>query len=160
MKLFWIVNVLGDTSGFKDERCSVPGCSDSSCFIDVFFWSRVGINRRYWSNLCTAALYWGTAGTTGYGQGMVGAPRPQGLSQPRLGADYCAQQANQRRAGRAGGQGSLGKGMVTRQVPGCSGQSACGPGAGTDQWGMWPGAGMAITQLQHSSGRGEGQQHS
>lgn len=42
-------SVLGDTLSFKDKRCCRrhPGCSDSSCFIDVFFRRKVDISRRY-----------------------------------------------------------------------------------------------------------------
>jgi len=41
-------SVLGDTFSFKDKRCCHrhPGCSDSSCFIDVLFPSRVDANAE------------------------------------------------------------------------------------------------------------------
>lgn len=131
MKLFWIVSALGDTSCSKEERCccSAPGCSDSSCFIDVLFWPRIGFNRRYWSNFCTAALCWGTAGTVGYGQGTVGPPGCRGCASPGCVWVHHAQQANQRRAGRAGASGHQVKAWW--QDLGCCGQSACGTGAGT-----------------------------
>lgn len=167
--------MLGDTFSFKDKRhCHRhPGCSDSSCFIDVFFRSRVDISRRYWPNFCTAVLCHGTAWAMGYGQGMigawlyparVGAHRLAGLCHPWLGAVP----PRPNKLSRAG------LGPRTRDSWGpvittWSHIDKTGPGVhwavslwvrvrGLDQWDPWPGAGIVITQLQHSSGRGQGQQ--
>lgn len=147
------------------------GCPDSLCFIDVFFQSRVDINRRHWSNSCAAALCQGTVWAMGCGQGIVGARlwparvgahRLAGLSHPWLGAVP----PHLHKLSRAG----LGLRMRDRSGPVITRWSH-GDRAGSkvhwtvslwvrvrspDQWGTWPGAGMAITQLQSSSGRGQG----
>lgn len=136
--------MLEDIS-FKVERChcSFPGCSNSSSFIDMFFWSRLDINRRYWPNFCTAALCWGPAGPMGYGQGMVDAPQAAGAV-PSLagGRSTMPSKLSREKDGRAGGQRSPCEATATRQVLECSEQSAVGQSRNSDQWRTWPGAGM------------------
>lgn len=142
-----LLNFEFASSYFFSQRWKFPDCSDSSCFVVEFFWSRVDINGWYWSNFCPAALCWGTAGAMGYGQGTAGAPRLQGLC-TWLAADPPCPASQAEKSWETCGP------VVTRWSHGDKTRpgvqwavSLWARSRNSDQWDTWSGAGMAITQL-------------